>query len=518
MIPVLLPLLLASMLPTAEAARRRAPPPPAPAPAAPAGPSAEETALVDAVLARNAPSVDYLFLIETAADGMDAANAARAEIAEIVQSARDGDTVTIAAVHTRPIVALETVRLDGLNRVQTVEQVKNLQLTAGRDFDLGAALNYAALQMSRKGAAPVQLVFFVSTFCHRPPVLSDWDGGGTTCHQVKGQDRILASLGQSQEERLVQAWYLRRPYEMPQGDAGGLDVAKKLFGEGELISLADNPWSTWARGWITHAGLNRVLPLVKRDVANARLNVTVKRAPTVANPVAQLEISASTRWLDVRLEQLTIQGGKGTLPTELSLTPTATLDVPVAVAATPFAVLPHEDTVTLPFSVSAQGTLQPPAALTAVGQNAALGALSATVETSYPRTYGLPWWAVTFFGVGLFGTGSAAAVFLRRRLRRVRLGGAFSYRRQGGPRIPLDIAERDEVYLTITADGALAPGRRTEAVLALRMVKQGVNAFPETEILVDGVEINKKLARRGKHRIVAGATSFQFGEYRLAWE
>lgn len=473
---------------------------------------------MDAVLARNAPPVDYLFLVETAADGMELANSARAEMAEIVQSARDGDTITIAAVHTRPIVAMETVRLDGLNRVQTVEQVKNLQLTAGRDFDLGAALNYAALQMARKGAAPVQQVFFVSTFCHRPPVLSDWDGGGTTCHQVKGQDRILASLGPSQEERLIQAWYLRRPYEMPQGDAGGLDAARKLFGEGELITLAETPWSTWARGWITHAGLNRVLPLVKRDVANAKLSVTVKRPPSATNPVAQIEISAGTRWLDVRLEQVAIEGGKGTLPTELTLTPTATLDVPVAVAPTPFAVLPHEDTVTLPFSIRADATLQPAAGLAGVGQTAALGTLTAAAETSYGRHYGLPWWAVTFFGVGLLGTGSAAAVFLRRRLRRVRLGGAFSYRRQGGPRTPIDIAERDEVYLTITADGALAPGRRTEAVLALRMVKQGVNAFPEAEILVDGVEINKKLARRGKHRIVAGATSFQFGEYRLAWE
>jgi antitoxin (DNA-binding transcriptional repressor) of toxin-antitoxin stability system len=505
--------------PAAAAKRGRTPPPSAPVVAAPT-PSADEQALVDAIGARNPAPADYLFMLDTAGGGLQAANDARADIAEIVQAARDGDTVTIVSMHTRAVVALEPTRIDGMSRVSVTEQIRNLSLTSGHDSDLGAGLSYIAQHVGRGGSAKVHLVYFMSAFCHQPSTSSEWDGGGGAgCRQIKGIDRLVAATSKAATDRLVAPILLRRPLEAKDFNEGiGLEAVRKVLGGGEVVSLGETPWAAWAAQYKAHAALNRLRPLIDRDLQQPELKVVVVREPTAQNPVAQLEIGMGMKWIDVQLENLVVDGAKVPVQAQLRLTPSAVIDVPVNVPATPFAILPHDDVLDIPLSVRADATIEPSAGLSAIGRNPALGSLSATVQAHSTRSYGLPWWMVAFLGLGLGVTGTAATVFLRRRLRRVRLGGSFSYRREGGPRTPIELADREEVYIAINAEGHLVPGRRNEAVLALRMVKQGMDALPEAEILVDGVEINKRPAKRGRHRVVAGATSFQFGEYRLAWE
>lgn len=514
-----LPLIALLLSPAHAAKRKAAPPPPAPPPVAPAALGATEQALVDVVMAHHPAAADYLFLLDTSGQMLDAAMAARESIASIVEQLPDGDRVEVVAFHTRPKVAVETTVVDGTTRKPLADQIRNVALTSAKDSDLGAGLAWAVSELNRKDAGAVQFVFMMSTFCHNPSVNSEWGLGGNGCRSIRNLSKLQEAVQTGRGGRELVTTLFTTSTTDVKVNPDGLAAAQQVLGNGTVIDLATTPFATWASGYRTRARLERVLPLARRDAAAATFTARVLRQPTPQQPSVSVELSGGTTWLELTVDNFAVAGGKpGSIPVSLDLQPTTTIEVPVQIPSTPFAILPHDDVVNIPFTFTGDGALQPSASLTAVGIDPARPGLTAKVSADWHRSYGLPGWLVGILVTGVLAVAAGAATFLRRRLRKVRLGGSFSYRRVGGPRQPLDIADREEVSITVGPDGELVPGLKKDAVLILRMVRQGMDAHAEVEVIADGVEINRRVARPGRHRIVAGATSFQFGEYRMAWE
>lgn len=519
----LLPLLALLLLPgSADAARKkRAPadaPPPAPAAAPAPTMSAEEQAVVDAVRAHSPPPAEYVFLLDTAGPMLDVARGLRDDLAAIVDRLPEGDKVEVVALHTRPTVALESTQLAADNRAAVVERVRAMELTSAKDSDLGAGLAYATSRLNRADGAALQFVVLVSTFCHSPSVTSDYDSRGRGCRAIRGLPKMIESFQAGRKDRLAVATLLPVSTATQPVHPEGLEAARQFFGEVQVVDTTAQSPEAWAARYAAYAPLERVLPLVRSDAKNAGLSLRVVRQPTAQKPTAQIEVSGGTSWLGLSLTEVVASGAvAGALPPSMELAPTLTLEVPVTPPPTPFAILPNEDTVSLPITLSGIGQLQPAAGLGALGIDPARPALSATVNASWTRSYGLPAWLVGILLAGVAAVSAGTTIILRRRLRRVRLGGNFSYRYLGGARQAMDLGALEEAYIAVDPAGGLVV-RRNGAVLAVRMVKQGLDAYAEAEIFADGVEINRKPARRGRHRVVSGATSFQFGDYRLTWE
>lgn len=511
--------LLALLLSPALAAKRKpaAPPPPPPVVFTPAPLSAAEQTLVDDVMAHHPPPADYVFLLDTSGDMLEKAMAAREAIANLVEQLPDGDRVEIVAFHTRPKVAVELTVVDGTTRKPLSDQIRAVALTSAKDSDLGAGLAWAVSDLNRKDGGAVQFVFMMSTFCHNPSVNSEYGQGGNGCRAVRGLSKIAETLRSGRSGRTLVTTYFTTATKDVKANAEGLAAAQEVLGEGTTVDLATTSFTTWTSGY--RARLERVLPLARADAAAATFSARVLRQPTPQLPNVSVELSSGTTWLGLTVDNLTVSGGTGGgTPGSVDLQPIYTVDVPVQLPPNPFAILPHDDVVSIPLTFGGDGTLQPDASLRGVGIDPARPGLTATVNATWHRTYGLPGWLVAMIAAEILAVAIGVGIFLRRRLRKVRLGGSFSYRRIGGPRQPLDIADLEQAYIVIRPDGELGVGARKDAVLALRMVRHGMNASAEVEVFADGVEINRKLARPGRHRVVVGATSFLFGEYRMAWE
>lgn len=513
-------LLALLLLPGSALAARKKPAPPPAAAAVVANPmSAAESGLVSAVQAHSPPPAEYLFLLDTAGEMLPFAQSARADIASIVEKLPEGDRVEIVVFHTRPTVALPSTAVDAQSRSTLAEKIRTLQLVSANDSDLGGGLAYAVSRLDRVDGTPLQFLFMASTFCHSPSISSDYDSGGRGCRSIRGLDKMASTFTEGRKDRRLVATLFEVATGSTPVNADGLASAQKVLGSTTVVDTSTTSFSKWAADYAARLPLERALPLVQADVAKAALSVKVLRQPTAQKPSAQLEISSGMSFLSMHLTNVVVQGSSGgVLPTELDLTPTATLEVPLKPPTTPIAILPGEDTVEYPITLTAVGSIQPPEGITAVGLTPDLPAVTAATKASWHRTYGLPGWLVAILVAGMTATGAGIVLVARRRLRKVRLGGTFTWRRSGGPRQTLEIGELEEAYVCVNADGDLVLGKRAEAVLALRMRKQGLDSVAEAELYTDGVEINRKAARRGRVRVVPGATSFQFGEYRLSWE
>lgn len=515
----LLPLLVLLLLPDAALAARKkpaAPAPPAPPVVAPMTPA--ESELADVVLRASPGPAEYIFFLDTSGEMLSVAREARAAIAGIVEQIPDGDRVEVVAFHTRATIAVDSSVVDGTTRAGLVERIRSLELTSAKDSDLGAGLAYAASRLNQSDAPDLQFLFVVSTFCHDPSIASDYDSGGRGCRAIRSLSSITDGFRKTRGSRTLVTTLFPMETRTTPRSAEGLQVALDLFGGGTVVEPADKSFVRWAAEYRAHTRLERVLPLVKADVAGAGLQVRIIRPPTSKNPTAEIEIGGGTRYLPVHLSDVRAAGQiTGGVPSELDLAPVTRLEVQVIPPRTPFAILPHEDTVDVPLTITGNATLRPEASLAELGLTALGDAQSATVTAAWKRSYGLPGWLVALALTGVAATSFGVTIILHRRMRVVVLEGSFTWRQTGGPRYPLEIRNVTEAYIGIDGRGELAV-QREGAIIALRMVKKGLDAYAEVEIFADGVEINRRPARRGRHRVVAGATSFQFGEYRLTWE
>jgi hypothetical protein len=119
---------------------------------------------------------------------------------------------------------------------------------------------------------------------------------------------------------------------------------------------------------------------------------------------------------------------------------------------------------------------------------------------------------------GLVLSTACGLIIVRGRVIPRRLGGTFSWRRGTGQRHVLDVSALPEAAIVIGPNGELSVGPPDRAVLLVRIIRPFWREYAEVEIFANDVEINRKKVPRGRHRIVIGAASFHFGEYRLTWE
>jgi hypothetical protein len=179
-----------------------------------------------------------------------------------------------------------------------------------------------------------------------------------------------------------------------------------------------------------------------------------------------------------------------------------------------FAILPREEKTNQSVTLEGELRLEPAEAWTALGLDPVQKNLSWTVDV--PGSYTVGSWQRTGM-VAVVVISGGAAVWGLRRLRRVppRLGGSFSWRHGGDTRLPLEIGTLREIHVHVHPDGTLGTGPKLGSVLSIKKESSKL-AYVETH--QEGIEINSHRVGIGKHSVIPGATSFQFGEYRLTWE
>ena len=515
-------LLLVSLLLSPAEARRRTPPPaPPPPPPALVELSAAEKALVEASPRLTAAAVEHLFLLDTSGGQFAVAQASRDAIAAMVAKLPVGDSVTILVYHIRPSTSLPVTFIDEAGRDALVARIKAIDLTSAKDSDLGAGLAYAANQITRSDAAPVIYVYMVGSFCHSPSVGSDYDSGGRGCRAIRGVDKLKDAVAKGRGDRIVAATFFPTA-ALPEYpiDEGGIVAASAVFPSAHRVDTTKTSFPVWAESFVHRMPLERIAPLLRADATSAALTVKVVTQPTRENPNAVVEVSAGTRFVSAKLTNLRVEGGAtADFPAEIDLAPSHTLTIPFSLDRGGISVLPHTETLDLPFSIAGDLVLQPEPGVTSLGIPATRVNQKAEATASYTHSVG--WLGLLCLVMGTLSlavTGFFAFALLRRRAQRLRLGGSFSYRYDGGPRRALDITDLEEAFVGIGDVGELLAGKGRGAVLALRMIRDRNGAYAEVEILVDGVEMNRKPVRRGRHRVTQGGASFQFGGYRLSWE
>ncbi len=505
---------LALLLLLAPASAKKPPLPP-PAPVLPPPPAMETAAnpLVGVLMAQSPPPADWYFVLDTAGGMLPIAEAARAEIAKLVEVIPVGDRVAIVAMHTRPTDALPLTAIDSVNRQTLADKVKAVDLTSAKDVDLGGGLSLTVHHLGEPGAATLSFVVMVGPFCHSPSIASDFDSGGRGCRPIRGLDKIAQTWESSRGDKLVQAMLIE--VAPPDGvvDPVGVDAAKKVFPG--AVAVAGQPFATWAADFRARLPLQRLLPLVHRDAESAGLSLTITTPPTEARPIATLKASGGTRSLPMHLSNVRVNG----VPyPDADLAPSVTWEVPLVLPDPGMRLLPSTEHVELPITVTADGELRPVDGLEALSIPAARGGMSATTAASVERRLGPGYGQLVALGVLSVLFGGLGFAYTRVRGRKALLEGAFSYRPLGQARRVLDLSALQEAPICIGPDGELVVGRREDAAFIVRMVKTSLGADAELEVLKPDVQINSKPSPPGVYPVRVGATSVQFGDYRLTWE
>jgi len=491
---------------------------PAPAPVAPVlpPPPAMETAanpVVGVLMARSPAPADWYFVLDTAGGMLPIAQAARADIAKLVEVIPEGDRVAIVAMHTRPTDALPLTAIDAVNRQTLVDKVKAVDLTSAKDVDLGGGLSWTVHHLGAPGAATVSFVVMVGPFCHSPSIASDFDSGGRGCRPIRGLDKIAKTWESSRGDKLVQATLIQVAPTDSVVDPVGVDAARKVFPG--AVSVVGQPFATWAADFRARLPLQRLLPLVRRDAERAGLALMITAPPTEARPIATIQAAGRTGSLPLRLSNVRVNG----VPyPDADLAPSVTWEVPLVLPDPGMRFWPTTERVELPIVVTADGELGPAEGLRALSIDPVRAGLSTTTAASVERRLGPSYGQMVALGVlGALFAGLFVA-YGRVRGRKTLLEGSFSYRPVGQARRVLDLSALQEAPICVGLDGELVVGRRADAVFILRMVKTSLGADAELEVLKPDVQINSKPAPPGVFQVRVGATSVQFGDYRLTWE
>jgi len=474
-----------------------------------------EDPMVAAVMAQHPPSADWYFVLDTSGEMLAVAQAARADIAKLIEVIPEGDRVAVMAMHTRPSEALPLSAIDHFNRQTLMDKVATLDLTSAKDADLGGGLSWAVHHLSAKTAADLSFVVMAGPFCHSPSVSSDFDSGGRGCRPIRGIDKIASSYAESRGARKVEATLLTLAPPGGASDPVGLEAVRKVFPEATVVDGKTVSFAAWAEDFRKRLPLHRVMPLVSGDVSAAGLKLVVAGAPTAEHPVARVILSAGTQHLGLRVHDLVINGVH--YP-DGDLAPSVMHDIPVTLPPAPFQLWPGVETLEVPITATASGEILPADGLRAVGIDPARPALTASINATVERDVGPSYLRLSTLSVLGVLFVSLASVYAQVRGRTSALEGAFSYRRVGASRQALDVSGRSAVAICKGPEGDLVVGAERDAVVIFRMVKSNKAADAEIVVCREGVQVNSKPVPKGVHKVVPGATSVQFDDFRLTWE
>lgn len=450
---------------------------------------------------------DFTFVVDSSQGLLPTAESLRAPIAGLISVLPERDRVALVAFHTRATTVLPPTEIDAKNRQSLMEQVKAIALPSAKETDLGSGAAEALELMVRKGAAPIQHIVVISDFCHNPSVQSPYDSGGRGCRSIRGSEGLTRRFRENSAGKRVIVDYVQvirtgsttaqEPTELqPILGTGGLDKDPLAF-------------LTRARDELPRF---RYRPVAEALLAAARVAVTVERPGSPTGPARlALRLPEGTTGT---LEGLKASSG-ALSSTTLSLAPNGALDLAISPPAqVPFAILPRNEETSAPVTLEGELRLEPAEAWTALGLEPVQKGLSWTVDVPGSYTVG-SWQRTGLLAVVVIASGTAAWGLRRVRRQPPRLGGSFSWRRGGDTRLPLEIDGQREIHVHVHPDGTLGTGPKSGSVLSIKK-ESPKHAYVETH--QEGIEINSHRVGIGKHSVIPGATSFQFGEYRLTWE
>ena len=452
-------------------------------------------------------ATDFTFVVDSSQGLLPTAESLRAPIASLIGVLPERDRVAIIAFHTRATSVLPPTEIDAKNRQSLMDQVKAMPLPSAKETDLGWGAAEALELMNRKGAAPIQHVVVISDFCHNPSVQSPYDSGGRGCRSIRGSEGLARRFRENSAGKRVIVDYL-------QVTRTGSTAAQNPT---ELQSvLGTGTVDKDAPGFLARAQAElprfRYRPVAEALLAAARVAVTVE-APGSPTRAARLALSLPAGTSGT-LEGLRASSGSLSSST-VALAPAGAVELELGrPGRAPFAILPREEKTSASVTLEGELRLEPAEAWTAMGLDPVQKGLSWTVDVPGSYTVG-SWQRTGMMAVVVIASG--AAIWGLRRQRRLppRLGGSFSWRRGGDTRLPLEIGAQREIHVHVHPDGTLGTGPKTGSVLSIKK-ESPKHAYVETH--QEGIEINSHRVGIGKHSVIPGATSFQFGEYRLTWE
>lgn len=457
--------------------------------------------------------VTWYFVVETAGGGLGVANAAREPLAQLIEALPAGDRVEIQVIHTRTSTLLERT-VDDAGRAALAAEVRALVFPTAKATDMGAALSHLMSRLSAAGGP--REVLMVSSFCHQPPIGSPWADGGFGCRSILGLDALNTEVDARGGLEKVEAHLF--PVDLPTQvhDPRGVSQASTILAPA-FVAVEASPVDAWLATARAGLALHRARPEVRAEATAFAVTATVLQEPTPEAPRARIELTSNLAHLGFGITQLTVEGGRIVTP-PTALAPGATFDVDVDVPAPSFSLLPRTDTVELPLTFRIAGALTPEDALREAGIEPSVSPVEVAVVARAARSYGLSPLRAGGMLASVLLLAGAGTLALRRRLAPIRFGGTFTYRKAGGARRSLDIGDRSEAAIVVLPDGSLGLGRKEDAVIVLRMERPLWNTRASVWVRAAAVELNARPAAPGWHKIVAGATSFQFQDFRLSWE
>ena len=464
-----------------------------------------------------APAATWTIVLQTEGPLRADAEAAREPIARLIEVLPVGDRVEVVAIHTRSVPVLPLRTVDVAGRATLAAELRSLEIPSAKSTDLGAAFFLLATGLAPTPEGAAHFVLMVANFCHSPPLESVYANGGSGCRTVRGFDKLDAAFDAGASRGTTEVVLFPTGTEASPVHRAGLAEARTFFGPTAGVETAAQPFADWMEAARARIAATRLRPLVRAEALALALQVRVGDAPTLERPTGTLVLGTGLPHLGFAARGLTLQGAT-TTTTELTLAPENVLPFSVAVPEPPFSFLPAHDVVEIPLRIHLDGELAPAATLRALGVDPARTGLEGTVVLQVARAYGLSPLRSFGLAVSLALLSVATVLTAQRRLRPLRLGGTFSYRRAGGPRQTLAIEHLADAPIVILPDGSLGVGRRDGALLVLRVERPLWNMHATAEIRAQNTEINARPATPGRHPVVPGATSFQFRDYRLSWE
>lgn len=480
--------------------------------AALAAPSPEE---VTAALRRvdgRAPPVEYAFLLDTSQAMQAESQALLPQIVRLVELAPAGDSVTVITFSNRPYEVLPRTTITDASRAALAEKLRVLVLPSGFDRDLGDGLHTLAEHLVEPGAPSFVHVVGVSTFCHAPTVTSPWSSGGRGCGTIRNQAKIGSIVSTLRDSGRVRAsWFPVNAKDAPADPAGAAAAVHELGGE--LVTTAPK---AWLETFVSRLPAERARPAAAADAKAPGFTIVAGEAD--AEGRIPLELTATTKALDLELTDVRAEGVDGSVVGQLSLATPARLEVRPKLPRAPWSLFPRQDSVKVDITISGEGALAPAPAVDLWGIRRQTGRLSTTISVPVARHYGLPIGAGLGILVLVFFGAATAAVGVRGKLMPLRLGGTIAARFRGGTRQELTVSERSEAAIVLDPDGRARVGKREEAAIVLRVRRPWWTLYGEVHIRVNDAEINGRPVKNGIHKVVPGATSIRAGDWRLTWE
>lgn len=226
---------------------------------------------------------DFIVVLDASGSMKPLVAEVRRALPELVRQLPEGDHLSVLRFAERADEYLPDRDIRESERRALAEEVGRLAEPTGQRTDLGAGIERTLKEVNRPGFGDIQIVFFITDFCHEPPDGSPYRGaviGGGPCRTLN-VDRLAETARRTLEGHKVRVIALA----LPGTNAEGYEALRRVFPNTYRVD-------------ITLSNLGAYFDRFKREIALEKAGV-----------LAQEEVRHATVTVEVPTREFELKGG-----------------------------------------------------------------------------------------------------------------------------------------------------------------------------------------------------------------